>query len=411
MLINIFRVDFTNKDGYFFFIGDYAKNIADYCDETLPELGDELIGVNGEPTDVYFERMRPFCRYSSINGLWKTFAEDVNIRNYNYPPTLEKTSIDFELKKRNGESYKINLPYLNPDSINWLDTYKSHGENRYTGFEKLLDRETFDVYTSKKYKNVLIIDLYGFQEYLVEDMEYLMEYATEHGMLDYNIIWDGTRSRGGSKGVFAVQRRFPESFKTTFGNLKISDITQKFINEKEEAYKKHKILDEGISETEDDGTWLMDWLRTDVTEAMKIGDEYSNNVPFKLAHAPKNSDGIIHPAEKHFRGKAVCFFGPYGGSHLDQFASIVVDNKLAYTIGMSTGGYSNTWEWYETLIFPKSGKPVAEFIWSIGHTIRPNGEILEGNPAIVDKYIPEGRDNYLNYYDILLEEAFRYFSK
>jgi hypothetical protein len=119
----------------------------------------------------------------------------------------------------------------------------------------------------------------------------------------------------------------------------------------------------------------------------------------------------MQPAEKHFQGKAVCLFGPHGGSHLDQFASIVIDNNLAYTVGMSTGGYSNTWEWEEILTFPISGKPVATFMWNIGHTIRPNGEILEGNPALVDKYIPEGRDNYLNYYDLLLEEALNFLNR
>jgi len=275
----------------------------------------------------------------------------------------------------------------------------------------LIDLETFDVYTSPEHKNILLIDWYGFRENLVEDMDSLMDYASENKMLNYNIIWDGTRSRGGSKGAYAIRRLFPEPFKTTFGNLKISDITPLFIAEKTEAYEKHQMLDEGVSETEDDGSWLMDWLRTDVTEAIKNGDEYSNNVPFKLAHLPKNSDGIIYPFEKHFSGKAVCLFGPFGGSHLDQFASIVVDNHLAYTVGMPAGGYSNTWEWEETLVFPVSKKPVVKFMWDIGHTIRPDGGILEGNPANVDNYIPEGRDNYLNYYDILLEEAFNYFNR
>jgi hypothetical protein len=90
---------------------------------------------------------------------------------------------------------------------------------------------------------------------------------------------------------------------------------------------------------------------------------------------------------------------------------MVVDNDLAYTIGMPTGGYSNTWEWDEVLTFPISGKPVVEFMWNIGHTIRPNGEILEGNAAQVDKYIPETRENYLNYYDILLDEAIDYLKR
>jgi hypothetical protein len=90
---------------------------------------------------------------------------------------------------------------------------------------------------------------------------------------------------------------------------------------------------------------------------------------------------------------------------LDQFASIVIDNKLGPVIGMSAGGYSNTWEWEETLIFPISKKPVVRYMWSIGHTIRPNGEVLEGNPAKVDEYIPVTAENYLSYYSILLSRA------
>ena len=320
--------------------------------------------------------------------------------------------LELKLEKHEGETYSLSLPYLDPESIKWLDTYKSHGENRYTGFELLLDRETFDVYTSPEHEKLLLIDWYGFRENLVEDMDFLMDYADKNNMLDYDLIWDGTRSRGGSLGAYAVQRLFPEEFKTTFGNVKISDVIPIFIEEREERYERSQdALDGGVTELLDDGTWLIEWLRTDVTEAIERGDEYSNNVPFKCAHLPKDSDGIIKPAEKHFSGKAVCLFGPYGGSHLDQFASIVIDNNLAYSVGMSTGGYSNTWEWEEDLVFPVSGKPVVEFMWNIGHTIRPNGEVLEGNPAIVDKYIPQGRENYLNYYDLLLEEALSYLNR
>ncbi len=72
---------------------------------------------------------------------------------------------------------------------------------------------------------------------------------------------------------------------------------------------------------------------------------------------------------------------------------------------MPAGGYSNTWEWEETLLFPISKKPVVGYMWSVGHTIRPNGEVLEGNPADVDEYIPLTRDNFLNYYPLLVSRA------
>jgi hypothetical protein len=252
------------------------------------------------------------------------------------------------------------------------------------------------------------LDWYGFREFLVKDVDRLVEYASQHNLLDYALIWDGTRSRGGSKGAYAIQRLFPRSFKTTFGNVRISDITEAFVHHKRKEYVKGRMEDSGVKETIDDGTWQMDWLENDVMEAVREGKAYSNNVPFKLAHLPKDSDGILKPAEIHFQGPLVCLFGPHGGSHLDQFAAIVVDNELAHTIGMPTGGYSNTWQWEEILHFPISGRPVVKFMWSIGHTIRPNGEILEGNPAMVDEYIPVTRENYLAYYELLLSSAFQH---
>ncbi|MGD9345756.1 MAG: hypothetical protein PVH84_07825, partial [Candidatus Aminicenantes bacterium] len=61
--------------------------------------------------------------------------------------------------------------------------------------------------------------------------------------------------------------------------------------------------------------------------------------------------------------------------------------------------------WEETLVFPISKEPIIRYMWSIGHTIRPNGEILEGNPAQVNEYIPLTRDNYLTYHKMLLSRA------
>ena len=81
------------------------------------------------------------------------------------------------------------------------------------------------------------------------------------------------------------------------------------------------------------------------------------------------------------------------------------DNGLATVIGMPTGGYSNTWEHEETLTFPGTDRPVAEFMWNIGHTLRPNTEILEGNPVTPDIHIPLTRENFRTYDRELLERA------
>ena len=44
-------------------------------------------------------------------------------------------------------------------------------------------------------------------------------------------------------------------------------------------------------------------------------------------------------------------------------------------------------------------------MWDIGHTIRPNGQILEGNPAPVNVYIPVTRENFAAYKSLLLKKA------
>lgn len=403
-----FRTDFTDPKNYFLFIGDMSEDIAKYTKEITIDIGDKLLSVNNTQIDEYIRMLKPYIRYSSINGMWKSIAEVITIQSYLYPITLSSDSMLLELEKTNGKRYEVTLSYKNYDDINWQGYYKSHGENRYKGFEMLFSKETYDLYISKEKEKVLLLDWYGFRGDLVKDMDYLVNYAAKNNMLDYAIIWDGTRSRGGSKGAYAIQKLFPKPFKTTFGNVKISDVIPLFIAQREVSFKRWQMLDHGVTETIDDGSWLMDWLRTDVQKAIDNGDEYSNNVPFKLAHLPKESDGFLQPAEPHFTGAVVCLFYPKGGSHLDQFAAMVVDNNLAYTIGMPTGGYSNTWEWSEILTFPLGKQPVVEFMWSIGHTIRPNGEVLEGNPAQMDKYIPETRDNYLEYYNILLDEAYHY---
>jgi len=403
-----FAADYGTPGNYFMFVADFARNIGDYTGDTVPEPGDRLIAVNGQPFTDYFRALEPYIRYSTVHGLWWKAAEAVTEKSFMFPQEFYDGKATYLLERKDGGQYTIELPYLDPADIEWSGYWKGHGEDRYPGFNMVFSTQTYDLYRADDGKEVLLLDWYGFREDLVQDIDRLIAFAAEHHLLDYALIFDGTRSRGGSKGAYAIQRLSPKPFKTTYGNLRISDVTQPFIDEKRRDYEQRRLNDSGVQETIDDGTWLMDWLNTDVTQAIERGDDYSNNVPFKLAHLPKDSDGIIRPAEVHFTGPLICFFGPHGGSHLDQFASIVIDNNLGRTFGMPCGGYSNTWEWEETLVFPGSGKPAASFMWSIGHTIRPNGQILEGNPAEVDEYIPVTRDNFQTYYEKLLTRALDY---
>ena len=116
----------------------------------------------------------------------------------------------------------------------------------------------------------------------------------------------------------------------------------------------------------------------------------------------------IHPHDGVFRGQFVVLLNAQSGSQIDQFAAIVADNKMGHSIGMPTGGYSNTWEWKEDIRFPQTDTVLCEFKWSIGQTIRPNGEVLEGNPAKVDDYFPPTKANFLNYDKLILERAVKY---
>ena len=90
---------------------------------------------------------------------------------------------------------------------------------------------------------------------------------------------------------------------------------------------------------------------------------------------------------------------------MDQFMAMFVDNDLATFVGVPTGGFSNPWEGEEALYFSGTSRPVVGFMWTIGHTLRPNGEVLDGNPPQPDIYIPITRDNYQDYRHILLKEA------
>lgn len=396
-----FFTDFGKKDDYFLFVSDYASNISEYAPEATIEIGDKLITFNGLAIGTFIKKAKPYQRHSTELNFWRRFPFYFTQKSTLWPADFYGDKFEVELEKKNGTRYKLSLPYLKAEDISW--TAK---KDTYPGFKLALKKQTYHLYLPKDpNQKTLLLWWYGFREDLVKDMDFLVDYAEEHKMLDWDIIIDATGSRGGSRGAYAIQRLSPKSFKTTFGNLKLSDITLDFIHDMNKSYVRKSINDGGVPESVDGDKWKMDWLNNDVISALAAGQDYTANVPFKSAHLPKYSDGILKPAKKHFTGQLVCFMGSWGGSHLDQFAAMIRDNDLGYVVGMPAGGYSNTWEWEETLVFPISKKPVVEYMWSIGHTIRPNGAILEGNPATVNEYIPVTRENYQNYIPLLLEKA------
>ena len=295
----------------------------------------------------------------------------------------------------------MSLPYLDP-----ADVEIAHGEGElYPGFTTVMERFNFNVLRPDDGRPVVLLQWLDFEYELIQDVIDLMEYAEAEGILEHMLVIDVTDSSGGSRGAYAIQRLVSKPFRTTYGNIRISDAGIDMIQEwaeEEDDLDAPDII--GLNES---GSWLHDWARTDAMESIRRGDDYTPATPFKLAHLPKESDGILQPAPVHFSGPIAIIGGPRGGSHLDQFVSMFADNDLAFTIGMQTGGYSNTWEAEEVLRFPGSDRPIAQFMWNVGHTIRPNGEILEGNAVEPEVYVPLTRENFRTYHRDLLAAALR----
>lgn len=393
--------DFSRDDGGFF-IADVASGAG--VDGLLPELGDEVISVNGQDVGALMAMARWYIRHSSLPGLLWKLAEALPLNTAILPPDFRGESLELEVGKPDGSSVSFSLPYLDPEGMDWT----GWAEPAYPGFSLEFSNPTFDLYLPEDDRNLVLLLWHRFSSTLIEDVDRLMDFAQERGLLDRAVIFDATRSGGGSLGAYAVQHLQPRPFKTTFGTLQISDVIEPFVAERRAAFENRRVFDGDGPETVDDGTWLMDWLENQVLADLEAGREVTEPVPFKLAHAPRDSDGILQPAPVHFRGPFMVFSGPDGGSHLDQFISIVVDNELGPVFGMEAGGYSNTWEWEEVLHYPGTDQPVVGFMWNIGHTIRPNGEILEGNPASVTHPLPLTAENAGAYHETLLAEALAY---
>ena len=378
-----------------FFVATVGEGVAS------PQLKDIIVGVNGSSIEEYIDEFSPWIRHSTLPGLYWRMARDLPRRTSGLPLSLYSERLYLTLERPSGERYDVSLPYGNgcPNfSRAWGST------DPYPGFVEVMERENFNVLVDESREIVLLQWLDFELDELVEDIEDLIEYAEDEGLLDYDMIIDVTYSSGGSGGAYAIQRLVDQPFRTTFGNVRLSDLGKGAIEYFADGRGRTNRAD--IPGLNLSGSWLYDWARTDAKEAIDRGHEYTTPVPFKLAHLPKDSDGMLQPAPVHFTGQiAIINARTWGGSHLDQFVAMFVDNDLATFVGVPTGGYSNTWEAGERLEYPGTERRVARFWWTIGQTIRPNGEVLEGNPAQPDIYIPITRDNFTEYHQTLLGTA------
>ena len=368
---------------------------------TSPQLGDVIVGVNGRSIEQYIDESALLTLHSSLPGLYWRMARELPRRIPWFPLSFYSEKLHLILERPSGERYDVALPYgdgCGGFSRSW------RSPDPYSGFVEVMERETFNLLVDES-REIVLLQWWDFElDELIEDIPALMEYAEAGDLLDYDMIIDVTWSGGGRGGAYAIQRLVDRPFRTTFGNVRLSDLGKARIERMAgwtPLTDAPDIVGLNLS-----NSWLIEWARTDGKEAIDRGDEYTPPVPFKLAHLPKDSDGILQPAPVHFSGRiAIINARTWGGSHLDQFMAMFVDNGLVTFVGVPTGGFSNTWEDEEVLYFPGTTRPVVEFAWTIGHTLRPNGDILEGNPAQPHIYIPITRENYQDYQKILLDTA------
>ena len=367
---------------------------------TSLQVGDVVVGVNGSSMEEYIDEFAPWITHSTLPGLYWEVARLFPRRSPSRPLNLYSERLFLTLERPSGERYDVSLPYSDGCG-GFSQSWRS--PDPYPGFVEVMDRKSFDVLLDRNRK-IILLQWLEFRDGLIEDISALMEYAEAEDLLDYDMIIDVTWSRGGARGAYAIQRLVDQPFRTTFGNVRLSDSGKAWI-ERMAGWTPLTDAPDIVGLNLSD-SWLIEWARTDGMEAIDRGDEYTPPVPFKLAHLPKDSDGILQPAPVHFSGRtAIINARTWGGSHLDHFMAMFVDNGLATLVGVPTGGFSNTWEDEEVLYFPGTTRPVVEFAWTIGHTLRPNGAVLEGNPAEPHILIPITRENYQDYQKILLDTA------
>ncbi len=414
-----FAVDYATPGQTFLFISDLSKDVQSRIhlnepSQRQPGLGDRLVAVNGREVLSYLEMARRYLAYSTVNRMWLEFAVSLPVRRVDFGPELYEENITFTLETPRGRRYTMTCEYTSTHGIEWqagsvsepflapphlvpqaFTRWAALVQKKYPGFHAILRATSFTCYLARQ-GEVLLLDWHGFLRTSREDIDLLMAFASQNQLLDHDVICDLSSSRGGQASWYLLQRLVSDPFKVTMGNIRICDITEQFIKAKSGATRSRR---------------LRQWLQSAARDALGEGRLYTEPVPFKLRALPANSDGVLRPASTHFRGRLVCLFGPLGRSQIDQFATMVVDNQLGHSIGMPTGGSSNTWEWSETLRLPNSPVPLVKFMWSIGHTIRPNGEILEGNPASPAEYVPVTRTNFPHYHGELIRRALRYLER
>ena len=147
---------------------------------------------NLEPT------LTPYFRYSSIPGLRWKMAEAFSLRTAILPPSFHGPTLELEVEGPDGNRITATLPYLDPESLSWTGAV----EPSYPGFALEWSTPSHDLYLPVEGQNAIILRWHRFESSsLIEDMDRLVAFGEEKGILDHAVIFDATRSGGGSLGA------------------------------------------------------------------------------------------------------------------------------------------------------------------------------------------------------------------
>lgn len=372
-------LDVHHGDPRFLFVSDVGEDFAQGLPlDRRPRFGDRVVGVNGLAFEAYLAKARPYLPFATEASLWVELAADLtSTMPAEYPAELQGATLRLELERSDGDRYQLELPYVDEGKIRWSGWAD---DRHYPGYRPVLETRSFVVYRPEEPRPVLLLRIRGFHPMtLPADLAELVAYAQGGGLLGHHVICDLRRSGGGNRSWLLAQHLSARPFRPVLSDIRISDVTPALIARAPGSLFMHP-----------------------QASPMRA---YTANVPRKLRVHPEAPDGMLPTAPVHFSGRLVALFGPKAGSSVDQFAALFVDNDLGHSIGMPTAGFSNSWEWRETLALPGTSQPVVDFRWSLGRTIRPNGEVLEGNPPTPRELLPFTRENLRGRNARLLERA------
>ena len=378
--------DFTNPDEPRFFVVRVAElGIEREAGEVLP--GDVLLEVQGQDPAEHMALAAPYLPHSTPEALWWAYAEELgNPRRL--PSDLRGAIAHFRFKGRGRPSVEVQQAW----GLGQRERWDAWNRRQLTGYIVDLERPSFRLYRPKREeRRTLYLEWRRFRwGELERDVPALIAHAQERGWLEWDLILDITETATGSDAWYVLRHLTPKPFRVTSDDLRISDASLALAAQSAGATHAP----------------LARWMREEVPRASEDGLEYAPPIPFR-ARPPLDEDGLLQPAKVHFSGRLVALFGPrsYGAS--DRLAAMIVDNELGHSIGMAMGGASHSWSWAEPLILPGSGRRLLEFSWSLGRTLRPNGEALEGNPAVPAQLVPLTADNYNGYRGVLVRRALR----